>query len=156
MEQNVNAVAPLALQSNSVEVTDEGRLEILEKSTKDAVMKGNHKKKFLQALVRLKPDTISAASAFDILKNTSLKESLELKLPSTKIHINKSSNKELATIICNLNESFQILLQYLSTQQGIANNATSNLRESSRSRRKLDPTYTYLLDYAKLMKDVDL
>ena len=155
MEQNLNAVMPpLASQINSVEVTFEERITILEKSTKDAVMKGNHKKKFLQALVRLKPDILDAAGVFDSLNNTALRDSLELKLPSTKTHINKSSKKELAVIIANLHDTFQILLQHLSTQQERVNSATSNLRESSRSKRKSDPVYTHLRDYQKLMKMV--
>ena len=147
---------PLVSRANSTEVTDKERITVLAKSTKDGVMKGNHKKKFLQALVRLKLDILDAAGVFDSLNNTALRDSLELKLPSTKTHINKSSNKELAAIIANLHDTFQILLQYLSTQQERVNSVTSNLRQSSRSKRKSDPVFTYLQDYQKLMKDIDL
>lgn len=91
MQQNLDVCLPPPTSGTyNTEITDEERVAVLTKSTKEVPMKIQRKKEFLLAIVRMKVDIEERTSVFDSLNNSSLENAIKLVLPRIKTVIKKS------------------------------------------------------------------
>ena len=109
MKQNLaTKMPPLRQNSKSnLPITAEERIFILEKSTKDAVLKLNKKKDFFERILNVRKEILEKAQVFDSLNSSLLMDAMAKLLPSAKNIIAKSSNADLAKWFISLYASSQ-------------------------------------------------
>ena len=84
MQQASNPVLPPRDDQLNSPITTEERLEILQKSTKDAVLKANGKKDLLNSYIPLRSSILEKAAVFDTCNNSTMVSYLSISLPAGK------------------------------------------------------------------------
>ena len=149
MQQASNPVLPPRDDQLNSPITTEERLEILQKSTKDAVLKANGKKDLLNSYIPLRSSILEKAAVFDTCNNSTMVSSLSISLPAGKKEIKEKNNKELSNAILELYDAFVMLQKHLADQH------KQIVARSLRTKRSKDSVLLLLDDYFELLEKVD-
>ena len=97
MKQASNPSMPPQTSSiNEDAITTDERIKVLQKSSKNSVIKAEMKRSFLLKILQFKHDVILNSQLFDATMGSSLTEKLNLIIPTSKRIINRPTNKEIS------------------------------------------------------------
>ena len=141
--------------TTAVAITLDERISVLQKQSKDAVLKSRGKKDLLQKFVTRRHDLLEHAKLFDGLQNSNLSECLSRVLPKTKAACSRVSNNELSSKFTALLDPLKLLHDQLRCQEVQAEEAVSHLRQRREGFRTRDPALVLLEEYLQIMDKVD-
>ena len=153
MKQNLNAILPPRSEKFSAPVSTEERLEVLLKSTKEAPLKHKEKRDLFISFIPLMNSIFDKASIFDGLNNSSMKESLQRILPTSRSQIKAKKNKELAEAFLELVDPFELLHTHLSDQHKALIEASLNL--CSKKHQSKDAVLLMLENFLLSIQKID-
>ena len=157
MKQATNPTMPPQTTSiNEDAITTAERLLVLQKSSKNSVIKAEMKRSFLHKMLQFKHDVIFNSQLFDATMGSSLAEKLNLVIPTSKRIINRATNKEMSEIMAEMFEPVKLLHTYLLGQYEEESQSKAFLRSTTNCQRQKDPVFDVLGESTMILEKVDV
>ena len=123
---------------NNSDITDTELMFQLTKSTKDAILLSNDKKKFFLSVQKNKKNLLHYATIFDSALGSDVYNCLNTTIPSSSRIINRELEKsELAELIIRLLKPLVIVRNYLKSQYDAERPRKPKFRESTANKHQM-------------------